>query len=337
MAGREDAGTVDILLDQDARCIQMFVEDWAAAYGSPYLVKDSDEAKLRGRLVEDGDELVAHAPAPGGGPAGPIAFVDGVRRGEAALSDLDPTTGALARAVAGTHACGAVVGEPGGPLAFEEVRVSRMLIWGSGIHRELPAVRGGWEWAARSIDDDSPEAPLQELQRRMRLEERLLADEHAARGRLVILDGPLSLALSRDLPVVGYIKTHYRTLLPPEQHRRIADLKPMERTSIFSLGVDRYSCYLRLTPSTRLSGPWSGIVRLEIPQSTGLRVAIQTMDRVAAMIPRYAGVPHRDPRAPQNLQPVGALERELRHRMGDAGLAYRAVRAAVALSLQEVS
>lgn len=315
----------------------MFVEDWAAAYGSPYLVKESDEADLRGRLVEDGEDLVAHSPLPAEGAPGAIAFVDGVRRGEAALSDLDPITGALARAVAGTHACGAVVGEPGGTLAFDEVRVNRMLIWGSGIHRELPAIKGGWEWAARSVDNDAPDAPLQELQRRMRQEEGVVAEEQAARGRLVIVDGPLNFVRSRDLPVVGYIKTHYRALLPPEQHRRIAGLKPMERTSIFSLGQDRYSCYLRLVPSTRLSGPWSGIVRLEVPQSTGLRVAVQTMSRVAAMIPRYAGVPHRDPRAPQNLQPVGALERELRHRMGDPGLAYRAVRAAVAKSLQEVS
>ena len=314
----------------------MFVEDWAAAYGSPYLVKESDEANLAARLVEDGDELVLHPP-PGDWSRDPVAFVDGVRRGEAALSDLDPRTGALARAVAGTHACGAVAGEASGRLCFDEVRVSRMLIWGSGVERELPPVRGGWEWTARFIQDDAPDAPLKELQSRMRQEEGLVAEEQAARGRLVIVDGPLNFVRSRDLPVVGYIKTHYRALLPPEKHRRIADLKPMERTSMFSLGQDRYSCYLRLTPSTRLSGPWSGIVRLEIPQSTGLSVAVQTMNRVAAMIPRYAGVPHRDPRAPQNLQPVGALERELRHRMGDAGLAYRAVRAAVALSLQEVT
>lgn len=314
----------------------MFVEDWAAAYGSPYLVKESDEANLSGGLVEDGDELVSHPPVAESGPERPIAFVDGVRRGEAAMSDVDPGTGAMVRAVAGTHACGAVVGVPDGALSFQEVRVSRMVIWGSGVHRELPSVKGGWEWTVRSVPDDAPDAPLKALQNRMRQEEGLVAEDQAARGGLVIVDGPLNFVRSRDLPVVGYIKTHYRSLLPPEQHRRIADLSPGERTSIFSLGEDRYSCYLRLTPSTRLSGPWSGIVRLEIPAATGLRVAVETMNRVAAMIPRYAGVAHRDPRAPQNLQPVGALERELRHRMGDAALAYRAVRAAVALGVEEV-
>jgi hypothetical protein len=42
-----------------------------------------------------------------------------------------------------------------------------------------------------------------------------------------------------------------------------------------------------------------------------------------------ASEPHIDPRAPQNLVPIGALERQLRHRMGDPGLVYRALRSAV--------
>jgi hypothetical protein len=61
--------------------------------------------------------------------------------------------------------------------------------------------------------------------------------------------------------------------------------------------------------------------------------AATVADEVAATIPRYAGVPHRDPRAPQNLQPIGALETHLRHLLGDPGLAYRAVREAVAARL----
>jgi hypothetical protein len=40
-------------------------------------------------------------------------------------------------------------------------------------------------------------------------------------------------------------------------------------------------------------------------------------------------VPHKDPRAPQNLVPIGGLERELRHRLGDQQILYRALRAAV--------
>ena len=78
------------------------------------------------------------------------------------------------------------------------------------------------------------------------------------------------------------------------------------------------------------SGPWSGVVRLELPQSAGLRECAERASAVTGLLPRFAGVRHRDPRAPQNLQPVGALEKHLRHLLGSAGYAARAVRDAVA-------
>ena len=144
------------------------------------------------------------------------------------------------------------------------------------------------------------------------------------------MDGPLSYVRSRDLPVVGYVKTHSRALLDLESHARVPRLTAGQRTSVFALGADRYSAYLRLAPVSATSGPWTGIVRIEIPQSAGLDAAIEVADAVAATIPRYAGIAHRDPRAPQNLQPVGALEKHLRHLLGDSGLARRAVRESVA-------
>ena len=44
----------------------------------------------------------------------------------------------------------------------------------------------------------------------------------------------------------------------------------------------------------------------------------------ARSLPRFASDPVRDPRAPQNLYPVGALEARLRHRLGDPLLIRRA-------------
>ncbi len=58
--------------------------------------------------------------------------------------------------------------------------------------------------------------------------------------------------------------------------------------------------------------------------------AARVADDVTATIPRFASEPFRDPRAPVNLTPVGALEKHLRHRLGASGLAFRAVRQAVA-------
>lgn len=307
---------------------QIFVEEWASSYGSPYLVVPEDEQGVAA-LVEDDDTFVAHDPDESALVARPLAFVDGVRRGDAALYQQDPATGLLARGIAGSHACGAVVIAPGQRPAFAREQVSRMVIWGSGLAGALPEQRGGWRWQSACVDSVEPDAPLQELQQRMRQAEGLLAETLCQDGYLTIVDGPLSYVRSRDLPVVGYVKTHSRPLLALEHHLRVPELTAGQRTGLFALGSDRYSAYLRLAPVSLRFGPWTGIVRIEIPQSSGLDTAVGVADAVAAVIPRFAGIAHRDPRAPQNLQPVGALEKHLRHLLGDGGLAKRAVRESV--------
>jgi len=305
------------------------VEDWQGAYGSPYLVLSDDPGAADVRLVEDADRLVMHPSRPLSGRHRRIAFVDGVRRIEASLYRFEAGTGRMARAVAGSHACGAVVADGDSRPAFGPEQVRRLVICGGDVPFEMPPVRGGWAWEVRSTHRDDPEALRAELQVRMRQDEGVLAERLSEEGHLVVVDGPLTYVRSRDQPVIGYVKTHSRTLLDPEHHREVPGLRPGERTSLFTLGRDRYSCYLRLVATGDMSGPWAGIVRLELPQSAGLPAAIRVVQEAAAVLPRYAGVPHRDARAPQNLQPVGALESRLRHLLGDPGLAYRAVREAV--------
>ena len=313
----------------------VFVEDWGASYGSAYLVAQDDVGSASAELVEDGQDVLPHDGVPPTAGDGAIAFVDGVRRGEASLWQEDDA-GRSGRGVAGGHACGAVIADRSS-VSFGECRIRRMVIWGSGMTGTLPDIRGGWTWMGASVADGHPDAPLKELQTRMRQEEGRLAEELCAAGFLTVIDGPLTFVRSRDLPVVGFVKTHHRALLGPEQHRKIPKLGPGQRSSLFRLGQDRYSAYLRLASVSATASPWSGIVRIEIPQSTGLGAAISTADRIAGVILCYAGVAHRDPRAPQNLQPVGALEKYLRHQLGSAALAVRAVREAVAIAAGTVS
>jgi len=305
------------------------VEEWASSYGSPYLVVPDDEQPAA-VLVEDGADFFAHTPGEAMALSRPLAFIDGVRRGDASLYQQDADTGVLTRGIAGSHACGAVVINPEQRPNFAREQVTRMVIWGSGLDGTLPAQHGGWSWQSTCLDSDEPDAPLQELQQRMRQAEGRLAENLCGDGYLTIVDGPLSYVRSRDLPVVGYVKTHNRPLLNPEHHVRVPELTAGQRTSLFTLGADRYSAYLRLAPVSANYGPWTGIVRIEIPQSSGLDAAVSVADAVAAHVPRFAGIAHRDPRAPQNLQPIGALERHLRHLLGDGGLAKRAVRESVA-------
>lgn len=311
---------------------RVFVEDWAATYGSPYLVSAEQEA-ADVELIEDGSSLESHRGAAACGTR--VAFVDGVRRADAWLYTEDESTGMAGRAIAGTHACGAVVVADDGRAAFADTLVQRLAIWGSGLSATLPAVAGGWTWTTASIADPAPDAPLIELQNRMRQAEGRLAEELAGRDLVVVVDGPLNFIRSRDLPVAGYVKTHHRALLQPECHRLIPGLETGFRTSIFRLGEDRYSFYLRVAGNGPDANPWSGIVRLEVPQSAGLPEVVRVATWLAGELPRFAGVRHRDPRAPQNLQPIGALETHLRHLMGHSGLTARAVRESVAALARE--
>ena len=105
---------------------------------------------------------------------------------------------------------------------------------------------------------------------------------------------------------------------------------PGQRTPAFTMGTSwrRNSWYLQLpgTPGV----PWSGIVRLECSADLPAAEVIRLADLTARLLPPLASSPHKDPRAPQNLVPIGGLERELRHRLGDQQLLYRSLRAAAA-------
>jgi hypothetical protein len=57
---------------------------------------------------------------------------------------------------------------------------------------------------------------------------------------------------------------------------------------------------------------------------------VRLADLSVLLLPPLASAPHKDPRAPQNLVPIGGLERELRRRLGDQQLLYRSLRSAAA-------
>ncbi len=98
---------------------------------------------------------------------------------------------------------------------------------------------------------------------------------------------------------------------------------------MYALGADRYTCYTRVGNPGPGGSPWSGIARLEFPSSPGIDAVASRATEMASQLPRYAGVPHRDPRAPVNLTPVKNLENHLSQCMGRVELATRAARTAV--------
>lgn len=307
----------------------IFFEDWNVSYGSPYLIEPDEMSDDPAELIEDKNRFRFHPGKQEGEELPPLAFVDGVRRGEASLYRHDPLSGEIVHGVAGAHARGAVVRNGNGPLLFKDTRVSRLCIWGAGQKPTLSPTEHGFQWESDSIIETSPKDLLARLHQRMRSSEAELAEAMGKAGYLTVIDGPLPYGRVIDVPILGYIKTHHKAILKAEHHRKVPSLAQGERTSLFAR-KHCFSAYLRLAPRGPFSGPWAGIVRIEIPVGAGIDLAIREANRAAFFLPKFAGVAHKDPRAPQNLQPIGALENHLRHLLGDPRLAARAVRESVA-------
>jgi hypothetical protein len=310
-----------------SEALPVYVEGWEPSYGAP---ADFDAAEAaEASLVEDGDRLEIHAGRPADGDVA-ICFVDGVRRAEGFLSVVDPAGGELRRGLAGAFGVGAVVFAPGRPGAYAQLTSRRLAVVCAGGTVDIPDVPGGWHWDVVGIAETEVEHAAARLHEQMRQGEAHLARRLGASGALTVVDGSLTYVRSIDGRFIGCVKTHRQHYLAPEHRAAVATLATGQRTSLFTVRDDCYAAYLRLAHRGLHHAPWHGIVRIEVPQSLGLAAAADLADLAAGTLPRFAGIEGHDPRAPQNLQPVGALERRLRHLLGPADLALRALRTAVA-------
>jgi hypothetical protein len=303
---------------------RIFVEGWAPEYGTPL---DQDEALAPAEGSVDPDvESKDWEPIEGtDDDVDEVAFVDGVRRVDARLTLDDPVDGPVP-GLCGTFAVGATVWHrPGRRSTVEAVSIQRWAVLAGGRAETLPPVALEPGYATTTCASDDPVNLIHELHTRMRRSEGEVASALAA-SVFVVADGPLNELTAH--PTVGYIKSHRVAYLAPEQNALVAQLAPGQRTPLFTIAdYKRYSWYLRLAV---LQGghSWSGIVRCEASGQLPLDEVRTIADRTAALLPLVASEAHLDPRAPQNLVPIAALEKELRHRMGDPQLVYRALREA---------
>jgi hypothetical protein len=144
---------------------------------------------------------------------------------------------------------------------------------------------------------------------------------------LLIVDGPLH--NRQHLPrVLGYIKSHHKTYLQPELNALVRTLAPGQRTPAFRIidSWERHSWYLRLPGPA--GSPWAGVVRVECAADLPIAEVTRLAGLSQRCLGRFASAAYKDSRAPQNLYPIGGLERELRRRLGDPRLLYRALREA---------
>jgi hypothetical protein len=304
---------------------RIFVEGWSPEYGAPL---DAAELAPAEGTVDDSVEGVDWAPLDGhDDDCARIAFVDGVRRIDARLTVDDPVAGPIP-GLCGTIAIGAVIWDRTAVRStVTGERVQRWAVLAGGRAERFPAVDLTPPYETITIATRDGDALVHALQSTMRSAEASLATSLAA-DQCVFADGPLHELGPHE--VVGVIKSHRVTYLEPARNAVIAALAAGQRTPLFAIkDYGRYSWYVRLAP---IDGghTWSGLVRCEASAHLPLEMVRTIADRAAALLPLVASQAHLDPRAPQNLVPIGALERDLRHRMGDPGLVYRALRGAVA-------
>jgi hypothetical protein len=259
------------------------------------------------------------------------AFVDGVRRIDARMFAEEDD--GEAPALAGSWAVGCAWSTR--PPRIGEVQVGRRIVVGGGLEAPLIELAVGEQtlrFEGHSVVGLTPLDPIQGLQNEMREAEARLAETTLTEGTadLVVSDGPLT--YFAEGPALGMVKRQSRSYLDPERGRVLAALRVGERSPIFKLGeqrLERYSWYLRLADRRPIDGAMAGVVRLEVAARDGLDAARDLADLAGAVLPRFAPRPGRDPRAPQNLFPISALESVLRHRLGDAALVRRALEARI--------
>jgi hypothetical protein len=255
-----------------------------------------------------------------------LLFLDGVRRIDARIwvhgSNPQPAPGIAASFAAGLVCCD-------GAARVADVTVERGLFTVAPEAADI--ITRFARYPARIAAGSALDQLSLALQQRLTNAEVQLAvmfrTQHRGEDDLLVVDGPLR-GRTHLARTIGYIKTHHASYLPADQAAVVGALAPGQRTPAFTMGTSwrRNSWYLQL-PGT-LGAPWSGIVRLECSAELPPAQVTQLADLTARLLPPLASTPHKDPRAPQNLVPIGGLERELRRRLGDQQVLYRGLRAA---------
>jgi hypothetical protein len=298
--------------------VKFSVDPWDVEYGTSSEL-DTESA---GTIVVD-IELPAgewHALDPSASAGvGSVLFVDGVRRIDARVWIDGDNPGICASYAAGAVCCD-------GRAEVVDIAVARGMF--STAPTAADIVTRHATYPARMAGSNDIAGLMLAVHERMTEVEIGIAGKVDA-ADLVVIDGPLR-GRAHIEHALGFIKSHAVRYLPEELHRVVGTLAPRQRTPVFTVAStwSRHSWYLRLPGPS--GAPWSGIVRCECSPDLAGAAAIELADTSAAVLPRFASEPHKDTRAPQNLYPIGGLERELRHRLGDQAVLFRSLQRAAA-------
>lgn len=276
-----------------------------------------------------------------------VYLVDGVRRAEAHALDDDggSASGTPALGLFGSYAIGAVEIDGTARIMQDRVRVERRYLHTGTAEvpdRILAFQQTRLAFASRTVPTASNANSLVAALNRAMLDEeaRLAATLSEDETALTLVDGPLRSLRAPGRRVVGYVKRIQQWYVPRAELELLATLLPGERTPLFRisgspkdplhLAEGRYSWFVRLPAPGPHVHYLGGVLRLECSASISPERASELADQSATLLPRLASSPVRDPRAPQNLTPVGALEAHLTHLLGDRRLIARLLAASIA-------
>ena len=253
-------------------------------------------------------------------------FIDGVRRTDARVMAWSQS--GLIHGLLGTVAAGAVRSKSPDAV-FDRCDVGRFLVLSGGNRRSETISVGEFKLEFEGVASiaTAPADLAGELQELMRQLEAKVAESVIGDDKLVFIDGPLAYISSLGA-VVGVIKRISQPYLDTTRFALVTSLAIGQRTPLFLISDgkrDRYSWYLRIGERRHFDHVLTGIVRLEVRAVAGLETAKRLARLSAGSLVRFASTAMRDPRAPQNLVPIGALETELRRRMGDSLIVRRAI------------
>jgi uncharacterized protein len=321
--------TMGIFGDFDVR-----LDPWEVEYGPEFPLNVTDE--------QNAEEVVLDVEVPASEwkpiiPSSPDAFstlffVDGVRRIEARL--LVSKNEQLCHGAFGSAAVGAVRVTSAGARC-ETTLIDRIVAFGSGVMLPEPIrIAQALVYEPATWPEPEVDGPLRAVQKRMRdVEEAVVRRLGENEEALVIADGPLSYEHPVNGSVLGYIKRVHNLYLPTKYLSVVSALPIGGRTPLFVLihmKRGRYSWFQRIGAKYPGDSNFSGIVRMEVSTQVGVAAARRLADSAAQILPRFVPTRGRDPRAPQNLLPIGALESHLRRCLGDSRLARRRIQSLIA-------
>ncbi|MCS6997848.1 MAG: DNA double-strand break repair nuclease NurA [Aquificaceae bacterium] len=257
-----------------------------------------------------------------------LVFVDGVRRTECLAYIRDEETGESFE--------GAFVSLGAGALKVDYGRIN--LLEGSLLLKRVERLlffRG--KAALGSLLGFRPQGVEGELSAEVN---RYMKEELEAKvalevsrkfpSTLLLCDGTLSHRL-RNTPCLGFVKSIKRLYLDLSHVNLLYSLRVGQRSPILKLHyqrrqeerekTDKYTWYVRLSNHEGLHG----LARVEVFPQRDLHTLKEMADLSAGILPLFASQSFQDRRSPQNLLPIGRLEKFLRLHLGAYGLIRRKI------------